>query len=69
MEAYRNLKSQGNSKKYRTGKPCIEGCGREAGTLWSPLWCPECNIKRMDHISKTLEKLHQACYKKSENND
>jgi len=48
----------GNSAKYHTGKPCIEkGCSRPAGTAWSPYWCKECNVVRMDRISRQLNDL------------
>jgi hypothetical protein len=52
---YKNPDIDGNSEKYRTGKKCIErGCNNPAGTAWSPLWCVECNIKRMDSITNSL---------------
>lgn len=43
-----------NSEKYHTGKLCIEGCGRPAGTAWSPHWCQPCNAVRMDQIEDFL---------------
>ena len=49
---------EGNSRKYHTGKTCItEGCPNAAGTMWSPLWCFECNVKRIKRIDKQFEKL------------
>lgn len=45
-----------NSSKYHTGKHCIEkGCENPAGTNWSPFWCVEHNIERLDRITNTLE--------------
>lgn len=49
-----------NSAKYHTGKPCIENCGRPAGTHWSKLWCQPCNAKRMDQIDAAFEKLRST---------
>jgi hypothetical protein len=43
-----------NGPKYHTGKLCVEGCGRPAGTHWSHLWCQPCNAARMDRIGKAL---------------
>lgn len=57
MENYQDPDYEGNGPKYHTGKKCIEGCGRPAGTAWSPYWCFECNKARMDRISKSLEDL------------
>jgi hypothetical protein len=62
LPAYKDPKHPGNGKKYRTGKPCIEGCGRPAGTWWSPHWCFECNVQRIDRITKSLEEI---CKKKT----
>ncbi len=38
-----------------SGRLCVEGCGRAAGTPWGPLWCPECDVARLDNISAGLE--------------
>lgn len=58
MEAFEDPTDVGNSPKYHTGKPCIEpGCGRPAGTAWSPYWCFECNVKRIKRIDHQLEML------------
>lgn len=58
MEPYRDKDHPGNGDSYKTGKPCITpGCNNPAGTAWSPYWCVECNIKRMDRISKSLTGL------------
>ncbi len=47
-----------NSKLYYVGKPCIEkGCGNPAGTAWSELWCWECNAKRLDRVTSSLESI------------
>jgi hypothetical protein len=53
---YQNRSSYGNSAKFRTGKTCID-CDQPAGTLWSPLWCVECNIKRIDRIDAQFTRL------------
>lgn len=49
-----------NSPTYHTGKPCIMGCGRPAGTAWGLHWCQPCNAERMDRISRNLEALVAA---------
>ncbi len=41
---------------------CIEGCGRETGAYSrtgrrNPVWCPECDERRIERISKQLEAL------------
>lgn len=57
MKKYQDPGYEGNGSKYHTGKECIErGCHNPAGTAWSPLWCFECNAKRMDRISGNLTK-------------
>jgi hypothetical protein len=55
--AYRNPRHKGNGKSHHTGKLCIEGCGRPAGTAWSPYWCFKCNVIRMDRISAGLQEI------------
>lgn len=55
--AYQDPDHAGNSAAHHTGKLCIEGCGRPAGTAWSHLWCFECNVRRMDRIGANLRAL------------
>lgn len=57
MVGYDDPKHEGNSPKYHTGKLCIEGCGRPAGTAWSPYWCFECNVKRINRINGQMESI------------
>lgn len=58
MKPYQDKNHPGNSKEFHTGKICIEkGCDRPAGTQWSPLWCVDHNIERMDRISKNLKDI------------
>lgn len=41
-----------------SGRTCVEpGCGKPAGTPWGPYWCPDCDDKRMDRVSASLESL------------
>jgi hypothetical protein len=55
---YNDKECEGNSAKYHTGKKCIEtNCNNPAGTAWSPYWCVDCNIKRIDRITKQLKNL------------
>jgi len=59
MENFENPNHELNSDKYHTGEKCID-CDNPAGTAWSPLWCFECNVKRMRRIDerfKNLEKM------------
>lgn len=55
MKAYQDPTHELNGPKYQKGKPCIEKCGRVAGTYWSPYWCQPCNVERMDRISASME--------------
>lgn len=55
--AFDDPKDEGNGPEYHTGKKCIEGCGRPAGTAWSPHWCFECNVVRMRRIEKNLREM------------
>lgn len=32
-------------------------CVNDAGTLWTPYWCPQCDEQRRAHITKQLESL------------
>ena len=58
MAGYNDRNDPGNGAKYRTGKKCIEeGCDNPAGTAWSPYWCVECNIKRIDRIDARFAAL------------
>jgi len=58
MEAFEDKDNIQNSSKYHTGKKCVElGCNNLAGTAWSPHWCFECNVKRLNRITVSLEKL------------
>lgn len=57
---YNDRECEGNSSKYHTGSKCIEsGCNNPAGTAWSPYWCVDCNIKRMDHITKQFDEIQR----------
>jgi len=61
MAGYDDPKHEGNSQKYHTGKTCIvAGCNKPAGTLWSPFWCFECNVRRIDRINKQFERAISA---------
>ncbi len=46
-----------NGSTYHSGKLCVEGCGRRAGTAWSPHWCFECNADRMRRITNNLKEM------------
>ena len=55
--SYNDKNDPGNGPKYHTGKLCVEGCGRPAGTYWSPFWCVECNIERIDRINNRFSEM------------
>lgn len=55
---YQDPNHAGNNARHLSGKVCIEqGCGKAAGTAWSPFWCFACNVKRMDRISASMESM------------
>lgn len=39
-----------------SGRRCID-CGEPAGTLWGPIWCPGCDVIRLDNVSAGMESL------------
>lgn len=48
-----------------SGRRCID-CGEPAGTRWGPLWCPDCDVVRLDRcragfdeIAAALRHLHE----------
>lgn len=58
MFPYEDPNHEGNSDKHHTGKECIEpGCSKPAGTWWSPLWCFEHNVERMNRIDRSLKDI------------
>lgn len=54
MNRYEDPSDPLNGPEHLTGKPCIERCGRPAGTAWSPFWCQPCNSERMNRIGSFL---------------
>jgi len=57
---YNDRNHRGNSPEYHTGKECFEeGCTNPAGTAWSPYWCVDCNIKRIERVSAQLKKIQK----------
>ena len=57
MDRYQDPNDPLNGEEHQTGKPCIEKCGRPAGTHWSPYWCQPCNAARMNRISSSLSAI------------
>lgn len=39
-----------------SGRSCID-CGEPAGTAWGPCWCPDCDVKRLDRITRQLSEM------------
>lgn len=63
QKAYRDPDYPGNGPEYHTGEECVESdCTRPAGTGWSPYWCFECNVIRMDRIGRQLEEMGDKKY-------
>lgn len=61
MKAFEDPNHGGNSKKYHTGKLCIEkGCPNIAGTAWGRFWCFQHNVERMKKISESLNKISSS---------
>jgi hypothetical protein len=57
----------GNSSTYHTGKPCIEiGCDAPAGTGWSPYWCFEHNVERIQRIGGQIDALLERAQQRAE---
>lgn len=56
---------QGHVCQQPSGRDCID-CGQPAGTLWGPLWCPACDVKRLDAISDSMASIGRSmspdCY-------
>ena len=46
----------GHMCQQPSGRDCID-CGKPAGTLWGPYWCPDCDVKRLDKISANLDSI------------
>jgi hypothetical protein len=58
VDRYADPKDEGNSSFYHTGKSCIEkGCNDPAGTAWSPYWCFQHNVERMNRVGKSLKAM------------
>ncbi len=58
LKAFEDPNHEANSEKHHSGKPCITpSCEKPAGTLWSHLWCFDCNAERMRRITRSLEKM------------
>lgn len=39
-----------------SGRACVD-CGAPAGTPWGPLWCPACDVKRLDNVRSGFGEL------------
>jgi hypothetical protein len=39
-----------------SGRECID-CGKPAGTPWGPVWCPDCDVIRLNRISRSMADL------------
>jgi hypothetical protein len=55
IPSYRDPSHPRNGPKHHTGARCVEGCGRPAGTAWSPFWCQPCNAERIERVQMALE--------------
>lgn len=59
MQAFEDPSHVGNGANYLTGKACWMGCGRPAGTLWSPVLCQPCNVLRMRKINDSMQRIEE----------
>ena len=42
-----------------SGRRCID-CGEPAGTLWGPIWCPDCDVIRLGNVSAGFAAIEAA---------
>ena len=61
-EPFADPEHEGNSAVHHTGKKCYgvperPDCTNPAGTSWSPLWCFECNVIRIQRIGDNLNAM------------
>ena len=60
-EPWRNRADPRNGSAYQVGHTCIEmGCEQPAGTAWSPYWCFEHNVERIERITQQLAEIKQG---------
>lgn len=51
----------GHTCQAPSGRECvIPVCTEPAGTLWGPLYCPEHDAERLDHIAASLEEIRRS---------
>lgn len=44
-----------------SGRICVErGCDEPAGTLWTPFWCPDHDVERLERVSAGLRTFQEA---------
>jgi Zn finger protein HypA/HybF involved in hydrogenase expression len=49
--------TNGHVCQVPSGRKCVD-CGQPAaGTKWGPYWCPDCDKKRLDRITASLEAI------------
>jgi hypothetical protein len=57
VKPYQDENDEGNSEQHQNDGVCVV-CGKSPrGTVWSPYFCFECNVERMDRITKNLEDM------------
>lgn len=66
MGGFDDRDDPGNSDGYLTGKLCLNGCGRPAGTAWSPYLCFECNVERISRIDEQLREIDRGFSRRCE---
>lgn len=66
MKAYEDPAHAGNAKENLTGKLCLNNCGRPAGTRWSPLLCQPCNVRRMNRIDDSMQRIGEHLHRRVE---
>jgi hypothetical protein len=43
-----------------------DGCGAEAGTWWTPYWCPDCDVDRLSRISAELDAMLTSLHRRAQ---
>ena len=51
---------QGHVCQEPSGWACVECGNHNAGTLWGPFFCPDCDVKRLDRIDAGLADIAAA---------
>lgn len=42
-----------------SGRPCVD-CGKPAGTLWGPAFCPDCDVLRLERLVAQFDAITEV---------